>query len=206
MADKKEPSESPVQNHQTDKPASPQVETPKKKTRKLRWLIIPILFVFLVGAGIFAYLKLFKATPEVVLSTSEQELVNAIGYPDTFTIYYDYSSNKDTPIKLETWNYYNLNSSYNFKDGAYQFADHSLKDSVKGWIFPETRPDQFGKDLTKEKLDAIAGEQPNFSATINPEILGENITGNVYDYQGKFIAVIKNGGVVYIQTLPLNKL
>jgi hypothetical protein len=142
--------------------ANPSPPPKKKKTGCFISIMLLLLIVFCgilaAGFGIYSYrefdhsAKIIKdtdiypiSTKPYTLSNNQQELVNRLDYPDSFTItfYYEaYAPGNKTWVRDETWRYYDETTAYTFYNGELQ-EEFGLEPIAPGWLPAMYTPDQY---------------------------------------------------------------
>lgn len=170
-----------------------------------KFFIVPIIIV-VVCSLIFSGCAKPAPTPSFVITTDsvqvsedQEGVINRFGYPDTFVLVMHENT------RLEIWNYYTMERSFTFLDG--EFAnDEFVAELGEGFSFPEFRPTQFNQNMTFDQAKQILGE-PTAQGELIPELvelipeLMENTI--IYDFHDQVKVAVKDGGVTYVQTLPV---
>lgn len=161
-----------------------------------------ILLVGLTIVGILLGLAiLFKPKTSPFIVTSDQvsaskeqkRLIDNFGYPDTFAL----ELTEDN--RLEVWNYYGLERSFTFKNGA--FINDQIINPLESFnAYPRLRPTQFKKGLSLDETSKIIDSEPTSQA----EIITSLIEGaQIYSYSDQVLVGVKDQKVIFIQTLPV---
>ena len=141
--------------------ANPSPPPKKKKTGCLITivlLLIVICGVSALGFGVYSYRE-FDHSAKIIenththpisgkpytLSDDQQELVNRLDYPDSFTItfyYEEFAPGNKTWVREETWRYHDESTAYTFYNGELQ-SEFMLEPIEPGWLPAMYTPDQF---------------------------------------------------------------
>lgn len=161
--------------------------------------IVKLGLISLVGLLVLAYIigskSEFVVKSDPVKASSDQgNLIDGFGYPDTFALAMD---KKD---RIEVWNYYGLERSFTFNNGV--FINDQIIDPLTSFeAYPQWRPTQFKNNLSLEDVNRMFETTPTIQADIDPEIMESSQT---YNYSDQVIIGVKDGQVVFVQTLPVN--
>ena len=118
------------------------------------------------------------------LSPDQKELVSMLGYPDEFVIMFDEGNNN---LRIETWIYEAMESSFTFLDGKFDNRDTSIPADLASDNY-DIKPEDFIYGMSPGEVNNLIGEDGE--EIINPEtglkilVFGEGIifcTFNPYD-------------------------
>lgn len=165
------------------------------KNKKI--LIFIVSFLIIIGVFLIWYLSSrpsFVVKTDAVSPSADQiEVINAFGYPDTFMLILDQG------VRYESWNYYDMERTFVFLDGAFFEAQIIPNLEGKNVAFPEFRPTQFKDNLLFSEIGEILGE-PSAKGEISQDIL-ENAV--VYNYMDQVSVGTKGDRVVFVRTFPV---
>lgn len=164
------------------------------KKKKIALIVVIILVVwFIVGRLITGYVFRFvKISDSVFASTDQVNVINSFGYPDVFLL------SMDDKNRYDAWTYFDIEREFTFINGEFQNAN-PIDNIGEDFQFPEFRSTQFKNGIGLKKVNKILGD-PTAQAQIAPNIM-ENT--EIYDYWDQVKVGIKDGKVVFVQTLPV---
>lgn len=150
--------------------------------------------VVLVAAGLaIGYFTGGPKPATVALSDEQQELVDELGFPDTFSLAMDERDRE------EIWNYHSLKSSFHFLNGRYIRADNTLELLPPDAALPDVKPTDFPNGMTHDQIMADAGDELASSEALKVEDFGA-IKG--YQYAGGLFVGTRDDKVNFIATQP----
>lgn len=187
----------------------------KRRMRVVAWLI-PIL---LGGAGIYLYAGWtgYQEAPKLVeagttlgqlkepyqLSSQQQDVLYARGYPEGFAIlfYEEEASGKIQTVRLETWDYYTQGIGYTFLNGELS-SETDLGDPELSTLEPLAYyPEQFGAFMSLEEVLAAAGIDSYVEIPLQKEYLEG---GSAYFANGLTFG-LKDNELRYIEALAFTE-
>jgi len=149
--------------------------SPKRKISGFKIFIVLILSI--VGLSIVVlsvlyiftdYLRVREATiseesqdqylqegEEIGLSEDQERIISIFGYPDEFVIVFD-QDNKN--LRIETWLYEDMKSSYTFMSGEYNSSDRVITDELLSDDF-DINPEDFVYGMSPEEVNHLLGEE-----------------------------------------------
>ena len=143
--------------------------------------------------------------PEPVGATDRDQLRSMIGPPDTFTLSFERSGAQgDGPlVRYENWFYYDLDTEYEFADGAL-IANLPMTTPVGTTILPPAKydPDLFDRNTTWDEIASLL---------VDPELIEPIPVEAEYEvpltfYAGEqLIVAFDDEGLVYVETVPLGE-
>lgn len=153
--------------------------------------LLIISAVLILAAAVCAAL-IFAPPRGMPLTVDQKKLVKAFGYPDVFSLTIAEGD------RIEVWSYYKWQRTFTFSNG--KFVEKKYLDPISSsFTWPKVRPNEFRNNMTEKEVRKLLGP-PSVAGTINPELM-ENAV--MYDYSDQIKVGIKNGMVVYVQTLPV---
>ena len=137
----------------------------------------------------------------VELAKDQQEMVEELGHPDSFTlIIVEEDENPGIWHRMESWDYYKLETSFSFVDGTLS-GSYDIKDFPSFTLLPNIyTPEQFENGMRLQEVEKkIIADRPFGKVDLQKEILPEaKILGTEQLIMG-FIGDM----LVYVETLPL---
>jgi hypothetical protein len=192
----------------------------KPKTSRVRWqgCVLGILFIvaLIVVAG--AYLRLYMdhtgpalvrvshqvdppAQAPYTLSTEQQQLVDKIGYPDSFTLlFYQDLDEQDQAydIRFECWDYGAAGRDVVFVNGE-MVSDEPAEAAAQALVASPYRPEQFGASMDLKDVLASTGISEYVRAAADPALVA---SGEVY-FASQLTFGMKAGHLMAVETVPL---
>ena len=152
-------------------PSSP----PKRKISGFKIFIILILSIVVLSIIVLSVLYIFtdflrvrEATiseesqdqylqkgEEIELSEDQKRLLSMFGYPDEFMIVFD-QDNKN--LRIETWLYEDMESSYTFLSGKYNSSDRVITDELLSDDF-DINPEDFVYGMSPDEVNHLLGDE-----------------------------------------------
>jgi hypothetical protein len=136
-----------------------------------------------------------EEAPRASLSDEQQSLLDELGNPDGFTIFFVDDGSES--VRMETWSYYQAGREVSFVDGELS-ADESPEPAVV------TRPTPFTPDL----FTPFADLQQIVTATGVVEYLeyhveDELLAGGTVHVAEQLMLGLKDGRLLYVEAVPL---
>lgn len=173
-----------------------------KKLR--RTILIWTVVITMAALGNEAGKYFVNAAPEVktrkiaALSVDQRELVQEVGYPDTFTIVF--SAAKGKSLREETWNYYDLSTAFAFRNGKYAAGDTLAQVPPDDTFMPQVKPSSFTPSMSLADISSLIEEKPFRSRKLSHELLPG---ATIYGYpSGLYVGEI-DGKIAYVQSVPV---
>jgi hypothetical protein len=190
-----------------------------KKTKK-NWLLISILLIIVLcciscfGSGIYSYREFDKSAKIVenvnispvsvqpyALSDAQQEAVDRLGYPDSFTItfyYEEFAPENKTWVREETWRYYHELTAYDFYNGTLQ-AQTELDSIESDWLPAQYTPDQFAAFANLQEVLNGAQIHDYFEIPLEDTLVKN---GRLYFAPGLTFG-LADGELTYVETITM---
>ncbi len=140
------------------------------------------------------------APPEYELTADQQETLNALGPPQSFSILLYQDTMEDGSVydvRMETWTYFDAQTEITFVDGAPVAQDPLAVEVGKVQPVPY-RPEQFTGGMTLAQVLAAASLDTYLLVPLEKELL---LRGEVY-YGDQLTFGMKDGELRYIESLP----
>ncbi|MBA4370998.1 MAG: hypothetical protein C0418_05410 [Coriobacteriaceae bacterium] len=202
------------QPYAQEQPYAPQPPAPRPKSRAPVVLIVLGLVGVLAVCGCIGAVVLFGAFSggsdvEPWKPTADQSTVLAeFGPPETFTLMWMSDVTSDTPegedpplVRLETWNYHLLGSSFTFRNGM--FVKRVKTPVPKGDVVSAAlRPDSFTAGMSPDDVTDLIGVDPDRVARVLPDRF-EGL--EVYAWRGQVVAGFQDGKLALVQTIPVTQ-
>lgn len=135
------------------------------------------------------------------LAKDQQEMVEELGHPDSFTlIMVEEDEKPGIWHRMESWDYYELEASFSFVDGTLS-GSHDIKDFPSFTLLPNIyTPEQFENGMRLQEVkEKIIADRPFGETDLQKEILPEaRIVG-----AEQLILGFMGDILVYVETLPL---
>lgn len=158
---------------------------------------IAIALVALVAGGLaIGYFTGEQQAATVSLSDEQQEVVDELGYPDTFSLAMDGEDRE------EIWNYHSLRSSFYFANGRYIQSDNTLELLPPDVELPKLKPTDFGNRLTLTQIQDMAGDELASSESLQVEKFGA-IKG--HQFSGGLFVGSRDDKIAYVATQPYRR-
>jgi hypothetical protein len=95
----------------------------------------------------------FVPLTDITLSEDQQLILDDFGWPDAFMIM-EMDDAEGNPQRVETWSYYEYQTSLTFSDGVFMYDE--VEAQLSGEIFPtELRPNEFPLGISMDQLDEL---------------------------------------------------
>lgn len=163
--------------------------------KKIILIVVVLLLIVFVGGQLLTK-KLFPAR----LSSQQQQLVERLGYPTSYTITFGEATieGQYKPVRLEIWNYDRHGRAFYFVDGKFtKDSDIAFIDRVDP--FPIV-PGKFDKEMSLDQIKGIIGGGPTASGKVSDKLMAST---TIYDFSDQVKIGVKDNKVIYIQTFPL---
>jgi hypothetical protein len=192
----------------------------RPKASRVRWpgCVLGILFIaaLVVVSGAYLWLYMDHTGPTLVrashqaeppaqapytLSTEQQQLVDEIGYPDTFTLlFYQDLDEQDQAydIRFECWHYGAAGRDVVFVNGE-KLNDESASAPEGALVAAPFRPEQFSASMGLKDVLASAGISEYVRAAADPGLVA---SGEVY-FASQLTFGMKAGHLMAVETVPL---
>ena len=196
-----------------------QPQRPVKKTAK-GWILLLVAGslglcgVCGLSTAIYSYGEFAKSAkiveglavlpaPEVLyaLSADQQALVEARGYPDSFTITFyreEFTPDFQGEVREEIWRYFDEELSFNFYNGEKTFEE-AIPPVSPGWIPAQYRPDQFAAYAGLKETLASAGIRDYFELPLEDELVRG---GRLYFAPGLTFG-LTGDRLIYVETISM---
>jgi hypothetical protein len=90
------------------------------------------------------------------LSHDQKEVIRELGWPDTFTLYFDYHPDlKQFLVTFESWNYYNYLSQINFVNGEITSSESTQSFGDLAIGAKRYKPDQFSPNMDLSSIQRM---------------------------------------------------
>jgi len=192
----------------------------KPRTSRVRWhgcilgILVILALLFLTGAYLWLYMD--HTGPTLVrvsrraeaaaqapytLSAEQQQVVDEIGYPDSFTLlFYQDLDEQDQfyDIRFESWHYGAAGRDIVFVNGE-TISDEPADAREDGLVAAPYRPEQFSASMRLKDVLASAGISGYVRAAADPALVA---SGEVY-IASQLAFGMKAGRLMAVETVPL---
>jgi len=141
------------------------------------------------------------ARPAYLLSAEQQQIIDASGYPDSFTLmFYQDLDEQGQPydVRFECWSYSAEGRQAVFINGE-QVSDARGGVPAPGLVAAPYRPEQFGASMRLKDVLLAAGIQEYARAAADPGLV---VSGEVY-FAAQIAFGMKAGQLMTVETVPL---
>lgn len=192
----------------------------KPKASRVRWqgcvLGILVIVALIVVAGAYLWFYMDHTGPTLVRvshqveppaqvpytpSTEQQQLVDEIGYPDSFTLlFYQDLDEQDQAydIRFECWHYGAAGRDVVFVNGE-MVSDEPAEAAGQALVSSPYRPEQFSASMGLKDVLASTGISEYVHAAADPALVA---SGEVY-FAGQLTFGMKAGRLMTVETVPL---
>jgi hypothetical protein len=211
----------PPQAELADTPALPSGVEPRARRKLPRPLLLgcgagALLGLIAVLVVVIGGLAEYRAAPKIVegiepgvaatatnvLSANQQQVAEAMGAPEAFTLlFYEEELDDGTfdDVRFETWSYYTAGLEYTFINGE-QVAEEPLEVAIGGdLVHIPYRPEQFSAYMSLEQVIDAAGLTTYLVVPLEKELVDG---GEVY-YADELTFGLKKGELLYLEALAL---
>jgi hypothetical protein len=110
-----------------------------------------------------------------VLSADQQKIVNELGWPDTFILFFDSDpANPQRNVTYESWNYHSYITRFDFADGVLVQSDATQIFGDLAVSARKYRPLQFSKGMDISSIQALFPDMTLAQSDI-PELYGQKL-------------------------------
>lgn len=192
----------------------------KPKASRVRWrgcvlgILVIIALIIVAGAYLWFYMDhmgptLVHASHQVeppaqapyTLSTEQQQLVDEIGYPDSFTLlFYQDLDEQDQAydIRFECWHYGTAGRDIVFVNGE-KISDEPAEAPESELVAAPYRPEQFAASMSLKDVLASTGILEYVRAAADPDLV---TSGEVF-FVNQLTFGMKAGRLMTVETVPL---
>jgi hypothetical protein len=165
-------------------------------------LVLPDIDVEIDEALVAQMEDAVAALPDPLGDNDRDQIRSMIGLPDAFTISFERSGEDgDGPlVRYETWYYYELNTAYEFADGA--LISNLPMDAVDGLVFLPKKydPADFERTTTWDEIVLMLSDPDSF---VPRELEAEYEAPLVFYAGEQLLVVFDDEGLFYVETVPL---
>ena len=202
-------------------PAVPSGAEPRPRRKMPRPLLLGcgggvLLGLIALLVGLIGGLAEYRAAPKIVegvepgmaasaayvLSAEQQQVAEAMGAPEAFTLlFYEEELEDGTfeDVRFETWSYYTAGLEYTFINGE-QVAEEPLDVELGGELVQiPYRPEQFLAYMSLDEVLAVAELDRYMVVPLEKELVD---AGEVY-YADELTFGLKKGELLYVEALAL---
>jgi len=185
----------------------------KKKARWLIWVLASIIFIIVLANVSSNRRQALAAAPKLVegahpnpaeatlytFSSEQQEVIDAFGYPDSFSIlfyYEEFDPNYSGMVRDELWRYFSAGQAIVFYNGEL-IASEDIIDPPTAWLPTLYHPGMFTANAGLEGVLASAGVSDFFELPLEEALLDK---GTLYYAPGLSFGLVDDC-LVYVETI-----
>ncbi len=193
-----------------------------ERKQRRRWLncgtiilflffLVGLILLIMMGFGFSAVAKSAKTysyqpyqqdnSNRYTLSTDQNELIQNLGYPDSFILlFYDEPGpdGESIPIRNEMWTYYSRGEEYSFINGV-AVGMETFETEAGSLVPAEYRPEQFVRAMTLDDLLAAAGAEEHLEIPMEKEVVEDGV---LY-FTAQLTFGLKDGLLRYLETIAI---